>query len=73
MKLVFILILTAFTVCLSRELHGHRHKKRFPQGRETLQRDADTGPKPGVEHNRLFPEYGTNSGILDKSNTDWIE
>ena len=54
MKLVFILVLTAFTVCLSRELHKHR------QGRETLQRDAYIGPKPGVEHNRLFPEYGTN-------------
>ena len=44
MKLVFILVLTAFTVCLSRELHRH----------------AYTGPKPGVEHNRLSPEYGTN-------------
>ena len=60
MKLAFILVLTAFTVCLSRELHKCRHEKRFPQGRETLQRDAYIGPKPGVEHNRLFPEYGTN-------------
>ena len=25
-----------------------------------MQRDAYIGPKPGVEHNRLFPEYGTN-------------
>ena len=60
MKLVFLLVLTAFTVCLSRELHRDRHEKRFPQGRKTLQRDAYIGPKPGVEHNRLFPEYGTN-------------
>ena len=60
MKLVFILVLTAFTVCLSKELHRHRHEKRFPQGRETLQRDAYIGPKPGVEHTRLLPEYGTN-------------
>ena len=52
--------MTAFTVCLSRELHRHRHEKRFPQRRETLQRDAYIGPKPGVEHNRLFPECGTN-------------
>ena len=25
-----------------------------------MQQDAYIGPKPGVEHNRLFPEYGTN-------------
>ena len=60
MKLGFILVLTAFTVCLSRELHRHRHGKRFPQKRETLKRNAYIGPKPGVEHNRLFPEYGAN-------------
>ena len=60
MKLVFILVLTAFTVCLSRELHRHRHEKKFPQGKETLQRDAYIGPKPGEEQNRLFPEYATN-------------
>ena len=60
MKLVFILVWTAFTVCLSRELHRHKHKKKFPQGRETIQKDAYIGPKPGVQHNRLFPEYGTN-------------
>ena len=60
MKLVFILVLTAFTVCLSRKLHRHRHEKKFPQGSETLQKDAYIGPKPRVEHNRLFPEYGIN-------------
>ena len=60
MKLVFILVLTAFTVCLGRELHRHRHERKFPQGSETVQKDAYIGPKPGVEHNRLFPEYGTN-------------
>ena len=60
MKVVFILMLTAFTVCLSRELHKYRHEKKFSQRKETLQRDACIGPKPGVEHNRLFPEYGTN-------------
>ena len=60
MKLVLILVLTAFTVCLSKELHRHRHEKKFPQGRETLQTDAYIGPKPEVEHNRLFPECGTN-------------
>ena len=60
MRLVFILVVTAFTICLSRELHRHRHKKMFPQRRETMQRDAFIGPKPGVQHNRLFPEYGTN-------------
>ena len=59
MKLIFILVLTAFTVCQRRELHRHRHEK-FPQGSETLQKDAYIGQKPGVEHNRLFPEYGTN-------------
>ena len=71
MKLVFILVLTAFTVYLSRELH--RHEKKFPQGRETLQRDAYIVPKPGVEHNRLFPEYGTNFRYMEKSSMDWIE
>ena len=60
MKLVFILVLTAFTVYLSRELHRHRHGKKFPQGSETIQKDAYIGQKPGVEHYRLFPEYGTN-------------
>ena len=64
MKLVFILVLTAFTVCLSRELHRHSHEKMFPQGRETLQRDDYIGPKPGVEHNRLFPEYRTNFSYI---------
>ena len=66
MKLVFMLVLTAFTVCLSWELHKYRHEKRFPQRRETLQRDAYIGPKPGVEHNRLFPEYGTNFRYIGK-------
>ena len=33
MKLVFILVLTAFTVCLSRKIHRDRHEKKFPQGR----------------------------------------
>ena len=60
MKLVFILIVTAFTICLSRELPRHRHKKMFSQRRETMQQDAYMGPKPGTQHNRLFPEYGTN-------------
>ena len=60
MKLVFILVLTAFTVCLSRELHRHRYERKFPQGSETLQKDAYIRPKLGVDHNRLFPEYGTN-------------
>ena len=60
MKLVFILVVTAFTVCLSRELHRHRHKKKSSQRRDTSQRDTYIGPKPGVQHNRLFPEYGTN-------------
>ena len=66
MKLVFILVLTAFTVCPGWEIHRHRHEKKFPQGRETLQRDAYIGPKPGVEHNRLFPEYGTNFRYIGK-------
>ena len=60
MTLIFILVLTAFTVCQSRELHRHRHEKKFPQGSKTLQKDAYIGLKPEVEHNRLFPEYGTN-------------
>ena len=60
MKAVFILVVTAFTICLSRELPRHRHKKTFPQRRETMQQDAYIGPKPGTQHNRLFPEYGTN-------------
>ena len=60
MKVVFILVVTAFTICLSRELPRHRHKKKFPQRRETMQQDAYIGPKPGTQHNRLFPEYGTN-------------
>ena len=25
-----------------------------------MQQDAYIGPKPGTQHNRLFPEYGTN-------------
>ena len=66
MKLVFILVLTAFTVCLSRELHRYRHEKKFPLGSETLQRDTYIGPKQGVEHNRLFPEYGTNFRCIGK-------
>ena len=60
MKLVFILVVTAFTICLSRELPRHRHKKMFSQRRETMQQDAYIGPKLGTQHNRLFPEYGTN-------------
>ena len=60
MKVVFILVVTAFTICLSRELPRHRHKKKFPQRRETMQQDAYIGPKPGTQHNRLFPEYETN-------------
>ena len=60
MKLVFILVVTAFTICLSRELPRHGHKKMFSQRRETMQQDAYIGPKPGTQHNRLFPEYGTN-------------
>ena len=60
MRLVFILVMTAFTICMSRELPRHRHKKMFPQRRETMQQDAYIGPKPGVQHDRLFPEYGTN-------------
>ena len=60
MKLVFILVVTAFTICLSRKLPRHRHKKIFPQRRETMQQDAYIGPKPGTQHNRLFPEYETN-------------
>ena len=57
MKLIFTLVLTAFTVYQNRGLHRHRHEKKFPQGSETLQKDACIGPKPGVEHNRFFPEY----------------
>ena len=49
MKLVFIFTLTAFTVCLSREIHKHRHDKKFPHGRETLQKDAYIWQKSGVE------------------------
>ena len=64
MKLVFILVLTAFTVCLSWEIHRDRHKNKFLQGRESLQKDAYIGPKPGVEHNRPFSEYGTNLRYL---------
>ena len=60
MKLVFILVVTAFTICLSRELPRHRHKKMFSQRRKTMQQDAYIGPKPATQHNRLFPEYGTN-------------
>ena len=60
MKLVFILIVTAFTICLGRELPRHRHKKMFSQRRKTMQQDAYIEPKPGTQHNRLFPEYGTN-------------
>ena len=59
MKVVFILVVTAFAICLSRELPRHRHKK-FPQRRKTRQQDAYIGPKPGTQHNILFPEYGTN-------------
>ena len=59
MKLVIILIVTAFTICLSREPPRHRHKK-FPQRRETRQQDAYIRPKPGTKHNRLFSKYGTN-------------
>ena len=40
MKLVFILTLTAFTACLSKEIHKHRCEKKFPQERETLQKEA---------------------------------
>ena len=59
MKVVFILIVIAFNICLCRGLPRHRHKK-FPQRRETRQKDAYIGPKRGTQHNRLFPEYGTN-------------
>ena len=32
----------------------------FSQRREIMQQDAYIGLKPGTQHNRLFPEYGTN-------------
>ena len=60
MKLVFILILTTFSVCLSRELHRYRYERKFSQVSKTLQKDAYIKPKSGEEHNRLFLEYGTN-------------
>ena len=66
MKLVFILVLTAFTICLSRELPRHRHKKMFSERREAMQQDAYIGPKPGTQYNRLFPEYGTNFRYIGK-------
>ena len=68
MKLVFILVVTAFTIHLSRELPRHRHKKMFSQRRETMQQDAYIGPKPGTPHNRLFPEYGTNFRYIGEVN-----
>ena len=72
MKLVFILVLTAFTVCLCRELHRHRHKMMFPQGREMLQKDAYIGPKPGVHITDYFQSMGLTSDILEKLSMDWI-
>ena len=71
MKLVFTLVLTALTVCLSREIHRHRHEKKFPQGSETLQKDDYIKPKPRVEHNRLFPEYGTNFRYIGEVKHGW--
>ena len=47
MKLVFILVLTAFTVCLGRELHRHRHERKFPQGIETLKEMLILGQNQG--------------------------
>ena len=66
MKLVFILVLTAFTVCLSREIHRHRHEEKFLRG----ERDAYIGPQPGVEHNRLSQNMEQISDILEKLSMD---
>ena len=47
MESVFILVLTAFIVCLSRELHIDM-RKSFLRGEK--QKDAYIEPKTGVEH-----------------------
>ena len=72
MKVVFILVVTAFTICLSRELSRHRHKK-FPQRRETRQQDAYIGPKPGTHITDYSQSMGQTSDVLVKLNTNWIE
>ena len=73
MKVVFILVVTAFTICLSRELPRHRHKKKFPQRRETMQQAAYIGPKPGHNITDYSQDMGQTSDILVKLNMDWIE
>ena len=73
MKLVFILVVTAFTICLSRKLPRHRHKKMFSQRKKTMQQDAYIGPKPGTNITDYSQSMGQTSDILVKLNMDWIE
>ena len=72
MKVVFILVVTAFTICLSRELPRHRHKK-FPQGEKQGNKMLILGQSQ--EHNitDYSQSMGQTSDMLVKLNMDWIE
>ena len=70
MKLVFILVVTAFTICLSRELPRHRHKKMFSQMRETMLILGQSQEHSITDYSQ---NMGQTSDILEKLNMDWIE
>ena len=72
MKVVFILIVTAFTICLSRGLPRHRHKK-FPQRRETKQQMLILGQSQEQNITDYSQSMGQTSDMLVKLNMDWIE
>ena len=61
MKVVILLMCTVVVIGLKGESnhpHRHRHNKRVV-GKE-LKDTTKIMRKPGIEQNKLFPEYGTN-------------
>ena len=73
MKLVFILVLAAFTVCLSRELDRHRHRKSFLRGEKLYKEMLTLGQSQGKNIIGFSLNMGQISGLLEKSSMDVIE
>ena len=72
MKVVFILVVTAFTICLSRELPRHRHKK-FLRGEKQGNKMLILGQSQEQNITDYSQSMGQTSDMLVKLNMDWIE
>ena len=72
MKVVFILIVTAFTICLSRGIPRHRHKK-FLRGEKQGKKMLILGQSQEQNITDYSQSMGQTSDMLVKLNTDWIE